>query len=261
MRNHSLRTLLALLGLVAGLGTAAPVAAQSVATISSPVLADAPAGPPFAVSASFDDADQQRAYRRPGARPPSRTGVQIFGAVDVEHMLAVQSFGATLGTATLFGYGAGVDFVNLGGGDLFVRVALSELSKSGTRLDGSTFSNGLALTVKMVPVDLGVGWRFSHLTRGNQVTPYVGGGALLLHYSETTPSGDSTDNTIAWFPGFEGFAGVDLRLGASVFLAPEVDFRSVPKAIGQGGVSQIFGESNLGGVVFRVRVGVSFGGR
>jgi hypothetical protein len=203
---------------------------------------------------SFED--QRAPYRRPAAKLP--TVIRLFGAVDVEQMLAKQSFAATLGTSTLLGFGAGVDVINLRGGGLFMRVAVSVMSKSGTRSDG-TVSNNIALDVTMLPVDLAVGWRFNHVTRTNQMTPFVGGGALLLHYSETTPAGSSTDNTIAWFAGFEMFGGVDLRLGSSLTVAPEVDFRSLPGAIGSGGLSQVFNETNLGGVAFRVTVGVRLG--
>jgi hypothetical protein len=243
--------------LVAVLGMPRPLWAQAMPDAPTLAFSPAPATPPFAVAASFD---QQRSYRRP-SKPPVYVGVRLYGLLDLEQMTASQSFAAVVGTPRLLGFGAGVDVVNLAGRDLFFRAALSDQSKNGTRSDGANDSNGIGLSIKMVPIDLAVGWRFNHVTRGNQVTPYVGGGALLLHYSETTPSGTSTDNTIAWFPGLEGFAGVDLRLGSGLFVGPEVDFRSVPKAIGQGGVSQVFGETNLGGVAFRVRVGVAFGKR
>ena len=210
----------------------------------------------FAPAVSFED--QRAPYRRPSGG--SAVGARIFGAVDVERMDAKQSFAATVGTSTLLGFGGGVDVINLMGDGLFIRGAVSVMSKSGTRSDG-TVSNGIALQVRMVPVDLGVGWRFNHVTRANQVTPFVGGGALLLHYSETTPSGSATDNTVAWFKGYELFGGVDLRVGSSMTIAPEVDFRSLPGAIGSGGLSQLFSETNLGGVAFRVTVGVRVGRR
>jgi len=217
-----------------------------------------PVAPPvsFAPAVSFED--QRAPYRRPAAR--LQTGIRLFGAVDVEQMLAKQSFAATLGTSTLLGFGAGVDVINLKGGGLFMRAAVSIMSKSGTRSDG-TVSNGIALDVKMLPVDLGVGWRFNHGSRTNQVTPFIGGGALVMHYSETIPAGSPSDNTSAWFLGVEAFGGVDLRLGSSLTVAPEVDFRSLPGAIGNGGLSQVFNETNLGGVAFRVTVGVRLGRR
>jgi hypothetical protein len=210
----------------------------------------------WAPKVSFDD--QRAPYRRPAPKLP--IGARLFGAVDVERMLAKQSFAATLGTSTLLGFGGGVDVVNLNGGGLFFRAALSVMGKTGTRSTG-TISSGFALQVRMLPIDVGVGWRFNHVSRANRVTPFVGGGAVLLHYSETSPAGDSTDNVSTTSAGFEGFGGVDLLLGSSLTVAPEVDYRSLPGAIGTVGLSQVFKETNLGGLAFRVTVGVRLGRR
>jgi hypothetical protein len=249
--NPASRALVVLVLFAGSLARAIPATAQTASTDDgSSVLAAS-----WAPAVSFED--QRVPYRRPAPTLP--IGVRVFAAVDVERMLAKQSFAATLGTSTLLGFGGGVDVVNMNGGGLFFRAAVSVMSKSGTRSAG-TISNGIALQVRMLPIDLGVGWRFNHLTRANDVTPFVGGGAILLHYSETTPAGDSTDNTSSTFFGFEGFGGVDLQLG-SITVAPEVDYRSLPGAIGSGGLSQVFNETNLGGLAFRVTVGVRLGRR
>lgn len=255
MRSPVARFAALVIGFVVVLASAVPAAAQAPITLD-PSLTLTPTASATAPALSFDD--QQRPYRRP--TPPPGVGARVFGAVDVEHMFAPQSFSAVVGTATLFGFGAGVDFTGLASA-LFVRVAVSDMPKSGTRSNGSSFSNGIAESVKMIPVDLAVGWRFNHATRTNNATPYIGGGALILHYSEVTPSGTSADNTISTFFGYEAFVGVDFRYGHSVTLAPEVDLRAVPGAIGKGGVSQVFNESNLGGATFRVTIGVTLGRR
>jgi hypothetical protein len=247
------RALMVLVLFAWSLARVVPAAAQTPSTDDGSSFMAAS----WAPAVSFED--QQRApYRRPAPRLP--TGARLYAAVDVEQMFAKQSFAATVGTSTLFGFGAGVDVVNLNGGGLFFRAAVSVMSKSGTRSSG-TISNGIGFQVRMLPIDLAIGWRFNHVTRANVVTPFVGGGALLLHYSETTPAGDSTDNTSSTFAGFEGFGGVDLLLGSSITVAPEVDYRSLPGAIGSGGVSQLFNETNLGGLAFRVTVGVRLGRR
>jgi hypothetical protein len=246
------RALAVLVFLAGSLARVIPAAAQASSTDDGSSVRAVSSAP----AVSFED--QRAPYRRPAPKLP--IGVRLFGAADVERMFAKQSFAATLGTSTLLGFGAGVDVVNLNGGGLFFRAAVSLMGKSGTRSTG-TISSGFALQVRMLPIDLGVGWRFNHVTRGNTVTPFVGGGALLLHYSETSPAGDPTDNTSAIFKGFEGFGGVDLLLGNSITVAPEVDYRSVPGAIGTGGLSQVFNETNLGGLTFRVTVGVRLGRR
>lgn len=237
---------------------AVPLVSAASFVLAPPVVSAVPVAPPVSFVPAISFEDQRAPYRRPPAKLP--TGIRLFGAVDVEQMLAKQSFAATLGTSTLLGFGAGVDVINLRGGGLFMRVAASVMTKSGTRSD-RTVSNGIALDVTMLPIDLGLGWRFNHVTRTNQVTPFIGGGALVMHYSETTPAGSPSDNTSAWFLGVEAFGGVDFRLGSSLTVAPEVDFRSLPGAIGSGGLSQVFNETNLGGVAFRVTVGVRLGRR
>ena len=241
------------------LGAAASAAAQSSPADASQTVSAVPLPSftlPAPASLSFDD--QQRAYRR-GARASSSAGARIFGFLDVERMAASQSFDTVVGTSTLFGFGGGVDITGLSDG-LFVRAALSLMSKSGTRSDGSQFANGIAVNVRMVPIDLAAGWRFNHIVAGNSITPYVGGGALLLHYSEVTPSGSTGDNVSQFSVGYEGFGGVDVRVSPVLTIAPEVSYRAVPNAIGKGGVSQDFNETNLGGLAFRITIGARFGG-
>lgn len=247
---------IAALMLSGALAAAAPVAAQTLATDAGQPAAPVALSPDAGLPASLSFDAQQRAYRR--APAASTLGARVFGLVDVEQMTASQSFTAIVGTKRLLGFGAGADITGIGGG-LFVRVALSQMSKSGTRTDGSQFANGIGVDVKMIPIDLAAGWRLEHLTPHHTVTPYAGGGALLLHYSETTPSGDTGDNVSAFFTGYEVFGGVDLRAG-SLTIAPEVDYRKVPNAIGKGGVSQDFNETDLGGLAFRISIGARFGG-
>ena len=41
-----------------------------------------------------------------------------------------------------------------------------------------------------------------------------------------------------------------------MFAGVEGQYRSIKDALGEGGVSDVFGETNLGGAVFRVMFGV-----
>jgi hypothetical protein len=41
-----------------------------------------------------------------------------------------------------------------------------------------------------------------------------------------------------------------------VIAGAEVQYRTVPDALGEGGVSQVFGDTDLGGVTVRVLVGI-----
>lgn len=246
----------------AAFALAAPAAAQVPVAPVEPLvaasLAPAATAPPAATFAALTFDDQQRAYRR-GAGRTGSAGARVFGLLDLEHMTASQSFDAVVGTSTLFGFGGGVDITGIADG-FFIRLALSEMSKSGTRTAGSQLSNGIAVDVKMIPIDLAAGWRFNHVVAGNGITPFVGGGALLLRYSETTPSGNTDDNVRTFFTGYVVFGGIDLRVSPVLTIAPEIDYRGVPNAIGKGGISQDFNETDLGGLTFRISVGARFGG-
>ncbi|MBM3771144.1 MAG: hypothetical protein FJW27_07630 [Acidimicrobiia bacterium] len=48
--------------------------------------------------------------------------------------------------------------------------------------------------------------------------------------------------------------GAEYRVNQFLWLAGEVQWSSVPDALGQVGIGQTFGESNLGGTTFRVKV-------
>jgi opacity protein-like surface antigen len=246
------------------LAHAIPVSAQTPSQTSDPTPAQTTSGDgttavwtaPASSSLSFDD--QRGAYgRRGGSHDP--TAIRLFGAIDIEQMQAKQSFSSTLGSSTLLGFGGGLEVVDMRGG-LFFRAAATSMSKSGTRFAGS--DPGAQLKVAMLPVELGVGLRFNGISRAHNITPYVGGGVLLLHYKETTPAGSATDDdTSAWFTGYQVFGGVDLRISPVLSVAPEVQYRSVPNAIGQAGLSELFNETNLGGLTFRFAVGIRLGHR
>ena len=240
--------------LAAILASARPAAAQSLTFdthLADPIDSAVP-GPVV----SFD---AQRAPYQRGRAGQAGAGVRLFGSADIQEMLARQSFSATTGSATVLGFGGGIDVVDIYAG-LFFRAAVARFSKTGTRSEG-TVSNGLALQIGMVPIDFAVGWRLTDMTRNHTLTPYFGGGAVLLRYAETTPSGATTDNSHAWFTGYEAFGGVDWRLTRTIAIAPEVDFRSFPGAIGTGGLSQTFNESNLGGVSVKIAIAFRPGGR
>jgi opacity protein-like surface antigen len=213
--------------------------------------------PSLSSSLSFDD--QRSPYTRRGGSARDEANVRVFGAVEIESMRAKQSFSATLGTSTIIGFGGGMDVLSVRG-SAFVRIGVSRIAKSGTRFVGAD-GTGSALNVAMMPIDLGIGLRFNHLSRDHTFVPYVGGGALFLHYQETTPAGLSADNTDIWKAGYQVFAGVDLRVAKTVTIAPEFEFRGVPNAIGTGGLSEQFGETDLGGLTFRVAVAFHLGGR
>src|SRR5262245_30992801 len=112
---------------------------------------------------------------------PSRAigivGVAQFGYV---RFAAAQSFRAVLGGAGggMLGGGAEVRV-----GPAFLNVSIDRFEKTGQRIlvvDGDVFKLGIPETVRIVPVSVSAGMRFSR----DVATPYVGVGAGRMFYKE-----------------------------------------------------------------------------
>jgi hypothetical protein len=179
--------------------------------------------------------------------------------LDTEMMTASQSFNAVTGSSTLIGYGGGGEVVNLWK-NLFVRGSFAKASANGERvyvLSGNVIPTGVGIDVGLQTIEIGGGWRFP-IRKHPQVTPYVGGGALFVKYTETSQFSSGLDNVDESFTGYAFQGGVDIGLGKFMYAAVEAQYRLVPNALGGGGgVADKYGETDLGGVAFRVMVGVN----
>ncbi len=197
--------------------------------------------------------------RRAPAAPRRQLGVRVFAVLDSDSMTASNTFDAVLGTHLLTARGGGAELLNIWKG-LFVRVAATSLSKTGSRVvvvDKAPISLGIPLTVEIAPVEFGGGWR-SAIGQRRQGAFYVGGGLVHVVYRETSTFAAVGDNTDTTFNGAVIFAGADVRLWHFIVGGGEVQFRSVPNALGDSGASQAFEETNLGGVTVRGLIGVRF---
>ncbi len=195
--------------------------------------------------------------QNPQAGPPSSIALRAYGIVDLDSVAATQSFTAVLGTSKLKAFGGGVDVVDIWK-HLFVRVAVTRARKTGSRVfvsGAQVFPLGIPLTVTMTPVEAGGGWRFP-LKAGGRLTPYAGLAFLSMGYSETSSFAQSGEDTSERFKGQDVFGGVDVGIVRWLFASGEVQYRRVPKAIGAGGASKDFGESDLGGVTARLTIGI-----
>ena len=192
------------------------------------------------------------------AKTPSSIGLHAYGVVDFDALAASESFDAVVGTSRLTAFGGGVDVVDIWK-HLFVRVAVTRTRQSGSRVfvaDNKEVSPlNLPLTVTMTPVEVGAGWRFVS-SKGGLVTPYAGVSFLSMGYTETSKGADPGEDTNARFGGQDVFAGVEVGIVKWLVAAGEVQYRRVPNALGAGGVSKDFGESDLGGVTARVTIGI-----
>lgn len=188
-------------------------------------------------------------------RKPLSIGLRAYGIVDFNTLAAKQSFEAVLGTSKLkmFGGGAELDIWK----NIFVRVAGTRARETGTRVfvSGSeVFKLGIPLTVTMTPIEAGGGWRF--VTKSGRLTPYAGVSYLSLGYSEVSEFAEAGENTSERFTGQAVFGGAEFRIWKWFIAAGEAQYRRVPKALGAGGVSKDFNETDLGGFTARIAIGI-----
>ena len=181
--------------------------------------------------------------------------VRGFGDIGVTAFSASESFEAILGESrgTVFGGGGEVVF----GPGVFVGVRASRFEAQGERVfifEGERFELGIDTTIRITPVELSAGYRAGH---GRwRVVPYGGGGIGWHRYEETSEFATDEENVDERHTGYHLLGGAELRLARWVGIAGEAQWTTVPDAIGQddSGVSAAFGETNLGGTSFRVRV-------
>ena len=188
----------------------------------------------------------------------SKPSIGLFGMFDYSTIASPKSFDAVFGKHTTTGPGAGIDVVNLWKG-VFVRIDGSQSSLTGERVvvfNGDVFKLGIPLTAKLTPLEFGAGWRFAG--SGSKIAPYVGASAISLKYKETSSFADSSENVDDTYNGFGAFGGVDVRITKQVFAGVEGQYRSIKITPGPNSAAASFNETDLGGIVLRVRLGIRF---
>jgi hypothetical protein len=198
------------------------------------------------------------------SQPSAGIGVRIYAVpFELQSMTAKDSFDAVLGKPYLTGFGGGVEVLRLGG-DLFVRGAMTISRATGNRVvvvddEVIEFDPPIPVTITALQTELGAGWRFTPRPRPgrppSRVVSYVGGGLLFTRYREATDFDEPDEGQFESFNGYMLFGGVEFPLGGSIVGAGEVQYRTVPNALGDGGVSAAFGDTDLGGIAVRFLVG------
>ena len=190
----------------------------------------------------------------PVAPDPPAFSVRVFGEAGVDQLSAARSFNAIFGKDSGPVYGGGAEVVLRQG--WFVRVNMwrfKEVGQRAIRLENQTFRLDIPLTVTMTPIEVSAGYRFP-FGRRRLLVPYVGGGVSSHAYKETSSFAVGEENVDERFTGYQVLGGVEYRLLRSLGVAGEVQYTSVPDALGAGGLSAEFDENNLGGLIVRVRV-------
>jgi hypothetical protein len=155
------------------------------------------------------------------------------------------SGGITFGGALQYGLGE----------SFFIRGGARYFQRDGERVfvagpGQPVFELGHPLTVRVIPVYGLLGYRF---LLGAKLRPYVGvGGGVAIYDEESDVAGEIFEST-ATKPGGYGAVGLDYGRGAVRF-GGEVMYSFVPNTIGFGGVSQVYGEDDIGGLSAVVRI-------
>jgi len=159
--------------------------------------------------------------------------------------------GATFGGAVRYAFGNGI----------FVAAGLRLFSKEGERVFVATPSGPVArlghpLTVEVNPYFLTAGYR---LGQGRLVVPYAGAGVTLASYKEESEVAGERYEESFTKTGFHALAGVEVGRGLVRF-GGEAAWSTVPDAIGLGGVTDVYGEDDIGGWTFLGKIVLTFGG-
>jgi hypothetical protein len=183
-------------------------------------------------------------------RPPLDTGLRGFGDVSYHFFTANDTFDAVLGLPGGPFFGGGVEYRFPNG--LFVQGAARWFKKTGERvfvLDDEVFPLGIQDEVTITPVEFTGGWRF----RSTGAIPYIGGGAGLYQFKETSEFEDPLEKVDEQFTSYHIVAGAEFRGRGWIAAAVEVQYTMVPDSL-HGGLADIFDEHDLGGFHVRFKI-------
>jgi hypothetical protein len=173
------------------------------------------------------------------------------------------SFAAILGSPSgqVFGAGAELSFRR----GFFVRADLSYFRQEGERvemIDGEIVPLGIPLTLSLTPLEFTGGYRLSSFSFGPRgrltLVPFVGAGAGVVRFREETDDEHPDEQTNDRFTSYHVLIGLDVPLGSRVAIGGELTRRWVRNGLGTGGISEAFGETDLGGTTMWTRVRVIF---
>ena len=178
-----------------------------------------------------------------GVRGVVEVGPQIF--------TASRTFNAVMGTewGTFFGGGGQARWKNL----LF-EVTASQFKKTGERVfvsGGELFPLGIPTTITLRPIEFTAAYRLPAVWR---FRPYAGGGFGTQRYKETSAFATAEENVERSDRSYHVVGGGEFRIWRWIGAGAEVRYRAVRDAIGDGGVSKEYGETDLGGTSVLVRV-------
>ncbi len=203
-------------------------------------------------AASVEPVGGSRATSTP-VRQRGRMMIRGFGLAGGTLFTAKNSFETILGTASGAMYGVGGQVVFPSGA--FVQGSGERFTKTGSRVLVSgtqIFTLDIPDTVTVTPIQFTAGYR----DRGyGGVFPYLGGGLGWQTLEEESPSlTEGQQRTRRGHIGYHILGGAEFPLGPWLSVAGEVQWTSVPKVLGDAGVSALFDDDDFGGTAFRFKL-------
>jgi opacity protein-like surface antigen len=216
----------------------------------------------------------QRSAPPPQARTAPQKPLGAGGFVDLgsTYFAASDSFDAILDTSSgpIFGGGGQVNLP----WNLFARVDVTRFKKDGERAfvtaSGQVVKLGIPTTIEVTPIEFTGGYRReiafgrrapargakpgARPSSGFRIIPFAGGGVGVVKYKESADFAQPGDDVDESFTSYHIIGGVEVPLWKFVGVGAEYHHRWVPDALGTGGVSEQFNETDLGGGTFRFRV-------
>ena len=182
---------------------------------------------------------------------PGGLSIRPYAALSMQRFAADATFDAIFGSATGALPGGGVLVTRR---RLFVEVEASRFRRNGERAfasDEDGFGVGIPLTVTITPIEITAGYRFRQ--QRFSLTPYVGTGLGVYRYREESPAAEPGEDVSATHAGWVMMAGAERQLHRYLAVSADLRYTHVPGILGQGGLSEAVGESNLGGLAIRFR--------
>ena len=230
--------------------------AISLRHLALPVLL-ATLGAPVVAHAQTKEKPKPQPAPARRAPPPKSRSVQVGGYAMLGNFsfTAHESFDAILGTSSGPIYGGGAR-VGLPYGGLFVDIGAWHFQGEGERvfvLDDVVYPLNIPAEISITPLEISAGWRF-RIRKAPKLTPYVGGGFTSMSYRETSDFATDDEDVDEAFGGYHLLGGAEYKITRWLGIAGEGTWTTIPDAIGEGGASAAFNETDLGGMSFRFKI-------
>jgi opacity protein-like surface antigen len=200
------------------------------------------------------------------AQPVEGLAFRPFVMASFQRFAAQDTFDAAFGETREPFFGGGLNITQ--DDTAYLELTASRFKKTGELAfynNGDVFRLGIPMTATITPFELTAGYRFHQRHRRlpsstqravvpSRFIPYVGGGLGLYRYEQISEFGTDDENIDARHVGVILEGGVEIRLHRWVGVGVDLRYNYVPGILGEGGISQLADENDLGGIAARVKL-------